>query len=212
MQRSKGHKRSQTGIGWFFVFVVGMASLIFVTISLYRPDNPIATIVPGSSAEPSFVVQIVRPRQGLPLGGLLPPQLFGVDEKLGFDSSSDHAAYWLDEDLLELSGGNWKLRLVFDAAGQIQPESAIVFDLIFEDQKRRVRCKPGNLPVGGFHTSEMTPNEFSGDFEIELPICEDAETGQSLGWPPKPFILRGSFDRLPMTDHLNIQTETLDAR
>lgn len=49
----------------------------------------------------------------------------------------------------------------------------------------------------------LAPDEFSGNFEIELPICEDAETGQSLGWPPKPFILRGSFDRLPLANHLD---------
>jgi hypothetical protein len=37
----------------------------------------------------------------------------------------------------------------------------------------------------------------SGSFDIELSHCEDAETGTPLGWPPQPFILHGSFDRLP---------------
>ena len=170
-------------------------------MNVYRPDSPIATIVPGTSAEPSFVVQVIRPREGLPLGGLLPPQLFGVDAELGFDSESVDSSYTLENEILKLSGGNWELRLVYDAVGQIQPESEIVFDLNFEDQTRRVRCKPGNPPVGTFERSEFAPDEFSGNFTIQLSICEDAETGQSLGWPPKPLILQGSFDRLPTDNH-----------
>ena len=178
-----------------------MVSIILLTTSLYRPDNQIATIVPGSSAQPSFVVQVIRPREGLPVGGLLPPQLFGVDAELGFDSDSDASSYALNDEMLELSGDNWNLRIMFDAAGRIQPESEVVFDLVFEDQIRRVRCTPGNRPVGTFQKSEIKPEEFSGNFAIEVPVCEDAETGQPLGWPPKPLMLRGSFDRLPPMDN-----------
>jgi len=194
-------KRSPSCLGCFLVFVAVISSLVFFTMNVYRPDSPIVTIVPGSSVEPSFVVQIIRPREGLPLGGLLPPQLFGVDADLGFDSESVDSSYTFENKMLKLSGANWELRLACDTAGQIQPESEIVFDLIFEDQMRRVRCKPGDPPVGTFQTSEIAPDEFTGNFAIELPICEDAATGQSLGWPPKPFILRGSFDRLPRVDH-----------
>ena len=200
MNKSRDEKRSPSYLWWLLVFVVIVASTIFLAASLYRPDNPISTIVPGSSAQPSFVVQVIRPREGLPVGGLLPPQLFGVDAELGFDSNSDASAYTLDDDMLELSGSNWNLRLMFDAAGQIQPESEIVFDLTFEDQVRRVRCTPGNPPVGTAQKSEIAPDEFSGNFEIQLPDCQDAQSGLSLGWPPKPFILRGSFDRLAPTD------------
>ena len=199
MNKSRDEKRSPPCLWWLLVFVVIVASTIFLAASFYRPDNPISTIVPGSSIQPSFVVQVIRPRQGLPVGGLLPPQLFGVDAELGFGSNSDASTYTLNDDLLELSGANWKLRLMFDAAGQIQPDSEIVFDLIFEDQVRRVRCTPGNPPVGTLQMSEIAPDEFSGNFEIQLPDCEDAETELSLGWPPKPFILRGSFDRLAPT-------------
>ena len=35
-----------------------------------------------------------------------------------------------------------------------------------------------------------------GRFEIELPRCENAATGEALGWPPAPLVLHGSFDRL----------------
>ena len=41
-------------------------------------------------------------------------------------------------------------------------------------------------------------SELAGSFDIELTHCEDAKTGTSLGWPPQPLILHGSFDRLPL--------------
>ena len=177
--------------------------MIILAMNVYRPDSPIATIPPGSSDEPSFVVQVIRPRSGLPLGGVLPPQLFGVDAELGFNSKTVDAKYTLTGDTLKLSGANWELTLVYDARGQIQPQSKVVFDLIFEDQERRVRCKPGNSPAGTLERIEVEPDGYSGNFSIQLPVCEDDETGQSLGWPPNPFMLRGSFDRLPITEGLD---------
>ena len=200
MSERPNDKRPPSCLWPFFVFVVVVVLLILLTMNLYRPDSPIPTIAPGSSAGPSFVVQVIRPREGLPIGGLLPPQWFGVDAELGFDSNSFNSSYSLENGLLHLSGADWELRLVRDAAGQFQSESEVVFDLVFEDQTRRVRCKLGVPPLGTFQTSEIASDEFSGEFVMELPICEDAETGRSLGWPPKPFILRGSFDRLPKVE------------
>lgn len=68
------------------------AVVICFSLVMYRPDRPVATIVPGSSSGPEFVVQIIRPRLGLPLGGILPPQLFGLDAHLGFESASANAS------------------------------------------------------------------------------------------------------------------------
>lgn len=169
-------------------------------MTLYRPDSPIAPISPGTSTEPSFFVQIIRPRQGLPVGGLVPPRFFGVDAQLGFDSKSKDATFILQHDRLDLAGAGWDVRLSFDVEGQAQTESEIVFELVFQDQPRRLRCKSGSPTVGEFQQSQIAPNEFSGLFEVEFPNCEDAETRQPLGWPPRPFVLRGSYDRLPRAD------------
>ncbi len=79
-RRSDGLKPS-----WILLSLLLLAGLAVVA---YRPDRPVATIVPGSSSGPAFVVQIIRPRLGLPLGGILPPQLFGLEAHLGFDSQS----------------------------------------------------------------------------------------------------------------------------
>lgn len=190
-------KRFPSFVTWSLLFVAFLALAVLLTINVYRPDRPLPRIEPGSSTEPTFRVQIIRPRESLPLGGLIPPQVFGVDAKLGFDSAEEGATYTLAHDHLELLAGDWDLRLYFDGNGRIEPESEVVFDLIFEDQVRRVRCHPRNPAADTLEIAELEESgEFSGWFRVELSECQDAETGETLGWPPKPMLLQGSFDRL----------------
>ena len=128
------------------VLFVGIVVLVFLTLNLYRPDSPLSKISPGTSSEPTFVVQVIRPREGLPLGGLLPPQLFGVDAQLGFDSASEGAMYSVGQERIELSADGWELKLVFDSDGRVTAETEIVFELIFQDRDRKVRCRPATRP------------------------------------------------------------------
>lgn len=201
-ERNQQKKRAPSCLWTVILFVVLMASVVGLLVNVYRPDRPIEKIVPGSSDDPTFRVQIIRPRAGLPLGGLLPPDYFGVDAELGFDSTSENAGYDVGSNVLELSGGDWELRLVFDDNRRITAESEIVFNLIFEERIRRVRCSPGDAVASTLEIIELDDaNELSGSFELELPICEDAESGTDLGWPPEPFVLRGSFDRLQIENH-----------
>ena len=176
-------------------------AVVVVCFSLveYRPDRPVATIVPGSSSGPAFVVQIIRPRLGLPLGGILPPQLFGLDAHLGFDSTSAGATIGsVGPRRLELGADNWDLVLVLDRDGRVAPETQVVFELVFEEHIRRVRCRTGDPAVGTLSTTALAESgELSGSFDIELAHLEDADTGTPLGWPPEPLVLHGSFDRLP---------------
>jgi len=174
--------------------------LAVIALFVYRPDRPVATIVPASSSGPAFVVQVVRPRLGLPLGGILPPQLFGLDAHLGFDSKSDGAnIHNVGPGRIEFGADDWVLLLVFDGDRRVTSETQVVFDLVFEDRLRRVRCRPGDPAVGTLNTIMLRESgELSGSFDIELVHCEDAETGTPLGWPPTSLILHGSFDRLPL--------------
>ncbi len=88
---------------------------------------------------------------------------------------------------------------MLDGDGRVTSETQVVFDLVFEDRLRRVRCRTGNPAVGTLNIVTLGESgELSGSFDIELAHCEDAETGTPLGWPPKPLILHGSFDRLPL--------------
>ena len=171
--------------------------LVGLAVVAYRPDRPIATIVPGSSSGPAFVVQVIRPRLGLPLGGVLPPQLFGFEAHLGFDSTSTGATIGsVGPGRLELGADDWDLVLVLDGDGRVTPETQVVFELMFEERLRRVRCRPGDPAVGALNTTALAESgELSGSFDIELARCEDADTGTPLGWPPQPLVLHGSFDR-----------------
>lgn len=181
---------------------VGLLALVCFSVTAYRPDRPLPTIVPGSSSGPAFAVKIIRPRAGLPLGGILPPRFFGLDADIGFDSASAGASIGaVGPGLLELRADNWDVVFVIDQDGQVTSETQAVFDIIFEDQPRKVLCRPGDEAVGTFRIAALPgSNEYSGSFEIELEHCEDAVTGVPLGWPPQPFVVQGSFDRLPMGD------------
>lgn len=182
------------------LLLLAVLVVVCLGISSYRPDRPIKRIEPASSG-PAFVAQVIRPRAGLPLGGMLPPELFGVDAHLGFDSTVAGAAYRLADGKIELNADDWVLKLSFDSVGQVTIETEVVFELVFEDRVRAVRCQPDDPAVGTVEIIELSGSgEISGHFEIELAHCEDAETGKPLGWPPKPFILHGSFDRLRPND------------
>jgi hypothetical protein len=179
--------------------LLAVAGVVCSLLVVYRPDRPVATIVPGSSSGPAFVVQIIRPRLGLPLGGILPPQLFGLEAHLGFESTSAGASIGrAGPGRIELGADEWDLVLVLDVDGGVTPETQVVFELVFEERLRRVRCRPGDPAIGTLSTTALAESrELSGSFDIELARCEDADTGKPLGWPPEPLILHGSFDRLP---------------
>ena len=182
------------------VLLAGIAFAVSFSLAVYRPDRPVDGIVPGSSAGPSFVVQIIRPRLGLPLGGLLPPRFFGQETHLGFDSTSAGAVVGsVGPGRIELGADDWDLVLVLDADGRVTPETQVVFELALGGRLRKVRCRPDERVVGTFSTAALDESgELSGSFDIELARCEDADTGAALGWPPKPLVLHGSFDRLPL--------------
>lgn len=178
--------------------LAGIAALVCSTLFVFPPDRPVATLAPGSSSGPAFVVQIIRPRTGLPLGGILPPQLFGQQAHLGFDSASPGAFIGdVGTERMEFGADGWDLVLAVDAEGHVRSETEVVFELMFQERLRRVRCKPGLPAVAKRSITVLDESaEISGTFDIELAHCEDAATGKPLGWPPQPLILHGSFDRL----------------
>ncbi len=192
--------RKPSGKFFLVTLLTGFAVVASIPFVVYRPDRPVAIIVPGSSSGPAFVVQIIRPRLGLPLGGIVTPQFFGLDAYLGFDSAIPGATIGsVGSSRIELGADEWELVLVFDGDGRVAPETHVVFEFVFEDRLRRVRCWPGDPAVGTLNTSILAQSaQFSGNFDIELARCEDADTGKPLGWPPKPLVLHGSFDRLPL--------------
>ncbi len=180
----------------------GLALIVFISLVAYRPDRPVATIVPGSSSGPAFVVQIIRPRLGLPLGGILPPQLFGLEAHLGFDSQSAGASIGsVDPRRIALGADNWELVLVLDGDGRVSTETRVAFELMFEGRLIGMQCQPADPAIGTLTVSALAETgELSGRFDIEVRNCENAETGEPLTWPTTPLVLHGSFDRLPLNN------------
>jgi hypothetical protein len=181
--------------------LLGLLAIISIDVALYRPDRPVSHIVPGSSPSPAFVVQIIRPRLGLPLGGLLPPKLFGLDGELGFDSNSANAEMrMVSSTQIEFHADDWQLNLILDESGKLSSATQATFPILFEERIRSVHCRPAPSAVGEFVTTPLPEsNELSGHFEFKLSDCKNAETGKPLGWPTQPLLLRGSFDRLPVS-------------
>lgn len=188
---------------WFklpLVLLALFAVFIGFQLSFYQPDQPIPTIVPQFSSGPAFAVQIIRPRVGLPFGGILPPELFGLDDHLGFDSSSSGATVRdVSPHRIELAADDWYLLLVLDDNGKVTSKSEIVFKMVFEERVQMVRGRPGDPVVGMANIVKSTESgEIAGSFDIEIPNCEYANTGKPLGWPASPLVLHGSFDRLSL--------------
>lgn len=187
-----------------FLLILGFLILVGLISVAYPPDRPADFIEPGTSSGPAFVVQIIRPRASLPLAGLIPPQLLGADAQLKFDSNSVGATIGrVGPQRIELASQNWDLTLALDADGSVNVETQVVFEIMFRESLRKVRCRPANPVVGSMKTLALADaDELSGNFSIELGPCIDAVTGKSLGWPTQPFILHGSFDRLPLSGEL----------
>ena len=185
---------SSLPLGMVAILVVLVGSSLLVS----RPDRPRPELRPGSSPGPAFFVQILRPRMGLPLGGLLPPSLFGLESRLGFESESPGASITsAGPRRIELAAEGWELLVVVDEEGQVTNETWVSFELVFEERARRVIRRPGDPATGTFVITLQEEGEIGGSFDIELARCEDANTGKAIGWPPQPLVLHGSFDRLP---------------
>lgn len=192
---------SSRWIVWPLGLIAALACAVYFSWTVYAPDRPAPTLVPGSSSGPAFVVQILRPRVGLPVGGLLPPRVFGLDAALGFDTGSSGAGYGrIERDRLELVADGWDLVFVLDPGGRPAPGTEVAFELLFQDRLQAVRCRPADPPVGDFELTALpASSELSGHFHLELAHCDRADTGKPLGWPAQPLILHGSFDRLPLS-------------
>ena len=199
MEHEPNPPRSRSGL-----LIAAVTALVaFALLVANRPDRRRQSIVPGTSSRPTFFVQVIRPRAGLPLGGLLPPGLFGLDARLGFDSTDPSATVDTANPMkLELSAEGWTVRVLADEQGRALAGTEAVFEIVFEDEPRRVRCRPALETVGSLWTVDpgRGGTEISGRFEVELARCEDAATGEPLGWPPSPLVLHGSFDRLEVTE------------
>ncbi|MDQ3755283.1 MAG: hypothetical protein M3371_11200 [Acidobacteriota bacterium] len=179
-----------------------LAGLIVLRSRPDEPDEPVEASVSETSRGPSFEVRVVMPRSGLPLGGILPDALVekldGTPRELRFDHTSRGAQIGsVENDRLELRADGWDLSIETDGEGRITPGTHLVFPLGLGGRRVRLDCRPTDRATGYLRTTTRAgSDEFGGRFLVALVTCENAETGNSIEWPPAPLTVRGSFEGL----------------
>ena len=184
-------------------------SLIIITVALFgcflflvwvlRRDDPTDLSIADTSGGPAFDVRVGVPWMGRPLGGILPDALVkkldGTPSELRFDHTSPGARIGsIGQNRVELLAEGWELLIEIDGEGRVSPRTRLVFPLALGGRHLRLSCRPA-APANGYlrTTTRSGSDAIGGRFFVELPTCENAETGKASEWPPAPLILRGSF-------------------
>lgn len=176
--------------------------LVVLLIFRARPPEPVAPTALDTSQGPAFDVRVEKPRGARPLFGIFPTKweekLFGGGE-LRFDNTKPGATVVrFAPGRLELRAEGWDLSLVTDADGRVTPGTRLLFPILLAEKQRTLRCRPADPATGYIRTSKRAGSEVSdGSFVVELAVCENAETGKVIEWPPAPLTVRGSFAGLP---------------
>lgn len=85
-----------------------------------------------------------------------------------------------------------------DDDGRIAPATHLVFPIVLANRHRSLRCQPGERPSGFLRGSTHAgSDQLDGRFQVKLPRCENAETGQDIEWPAGALAVSGSFRGAP---------------
>jgi hypothetical protein len=190
---------------WLIIIALSLLACIAWLMLRSRPDGLDTVSVPDTSRGPSFEVHVEKPRIARFLFGILPIKLeakiFGNGGYLetAFDHTSRGAKIGVvGHDRLVLSADGWDLLIETDGKGKIAPGTRLVFPIELAEVQRTLRCRPADEGTGYLHATERAGSgEFNGRFLVELAICENAEIGKVIEWPPAPLTVRGSFAGLP---------------
>lgn len=168
-----------------------------------RPDDSIAESVLDTSRGPAFVVRVVMPRSGLPLGGILPDWFVRTHDltprELRFDHTSPGAKIGVvRQHWLELIADGWDFFIEIDGEGRVAPGTHLEFPLGLGGRQVRLDCRPADRATGYLRTTARAGTErLDGRFLVELVTCKNAESGKTTNWPPAPLTVSGSFVDLP---------------
>ena len=186
--------------------------LVWIGLRQDDPDERLRASARDTSKNPSFEVNVERPRTDRAFFGILPTKLeaklFGVDE-LRFDQRSRGAKIGsVAPNHVELSADGWDLLIETDGEGRISKATRLVFPTEIAEKKWTLRCRPADRATGYLQaTTRAGSDVLDGRFLIEFANCADAVTGKILdteaggnpgqAWPSSPLTLRGSFAGLP---------------
>jgi hypothetical protein len=188
------------------IIALALLACLLVLVLRSRPDKqaePVAASVLETSRGPAFVVHVIMPRMGLPLGGILPDwvtrKFDGTPSEVRFDNANSGAEIVsIGSDRIELKAEGWDLVVATDGEGRILPESRLALQMALGGRHVKLRCRPA-VPARGKLDTRMRANsdEITGSFLVEFARCENAESGKAIEWPPAPMTVRGIFRGSP---------------
>lgn len=184
------------------LIIIGLVLLVGLVVLGLQPDEPVTPSVSDTPRGPSFEVRVVKPRSARFLFGLLPDGLFGsAAAEQWFDHTSRGAEVGrVEPEHLELGADGWDFFLETDGEGRVTGGTRLVFSVDFGDRQPTLRCRPADEASGYLRTTARADSEeLDGDFLVELAVCENAESGKVIAWPPQPLTVRGSFVGLAET-------------
>lgn len=188
------------------IIALALLACLLVLVLRSRPDEqaePVAASVLETFRGPAFVVHVIMPRMGLPLGGILPDwvtrKFDGTPSEMRFDNASSGAEIVsIGSDRVELKAEGWDLVIATDGEGRILPESRLALQMALGGRHVKLRCRPAVPARGQLDTSKQADShDLSGSFLVEFARCENAESGKAIEWPPAPMTVRGIFRGSP---------------
>jgi hypothetical protein len=126
----------------------------------------------------------------------IPGVILGYAHGPRFDQASPGAQVRkIAPDHIELrADGGWDLLVETDAEGRLAHETHVAFPVKLGGRPLKFNCRPADPAVGYLHTTTRTgSNELEGNFQLEIAICKNADSGKTAAWPYQPLMVRGSF-------------------
>lgn len=185
---------------WLIVIAVALlGGLAWLASRAKKPVDLVGETVLDTSQGPAFEVQVVMPRGGLPLFGILPDWVVRkhnlTPAELRFDHKSPGARIGsVGQDHVELSADGWELFIETDGEGRVAQGTHLVFPTGLGGRRVRLNCRPADRANGYLSTTTRAgSDDLGGRFLVELANCKNAESGKTIDWPPAPLTIRGSF-------------------
>ena len=182
------------------VIVIGLALLAFIVALRLRREKPIGPSVSETqrlTGGPAFEVQVEMP--ALNSGRApweIPGVILGYDRGPRFDQASPGAQVGkIAPDHIELSAaGGWNLLIETDGEGRLTQGTHVAFPVKLGGRPLQFNCRPADPTVGHLHTTARTgSDELEGNFQLEIAICKNADSGRTAAWPYQPLKVRGNF-------------------
>lgn len=182
------------------IMIVLALLLAGIVVLRLRREKPIGPSVSETSlliGGPAFEVQVEMPAFNSGRAPWeIPGAILGYDHGPRFNQASPGAQVGkIAPAHIELSAdGGWDLLIETDREGRLTQGTHVAFPVKLGGRPLKFNCRPADPIVGYLHTTARTgSDELEGNFELEVSICKNADSGKTAAWPYQPLKVRGNF-------------------